>query len=843
MPVPRSHRNRHIIPTNLNPTGTRCVPVEIPDDPEYIAMFYDALASLTVRQRYVPEPEAEQVADLWRHVLSETMYKIGAGIGCEADICEDGSCTEIGAFHPAIAYYPNNPITQPGEEGVYASPPWITGAGFINADGHDAMIDPLALTGASWETLLPTLLPSWTLTFEGEGEIDVQFLSTIQGGACWLYPDGNPLAGDLVDLEYTDITSLFGIETLGELYEILIQGDFDAQVVTHSVKFTTPGSHTLTAQYFPTAELFEPPFIGIGGGLRSIQLCGGATVEEDIVVPYTIALDGDSLNLLADGIVVSEIPKTTLQSFLDKWVDTAGDTMTGQLAHNVSGIAQRYRDTPSTLVGDVRLSSGLWQFSRAAGADEYHDAYGGGVSYQVSQLFAQWSDPSAGGALTGSFRFAANTNWPAVAIRNINAGSSADILHSYDLTALRASLTNAGKWRGAAFDGYDYSSTTWRKQFALVGEWSEDTDASRTGGFALSTSDHEGDKEIIAARYGPYPNISPQLSFFEGVGNSPVDIAYEDALDLAQKLQYSLEKYGLIGALTTLEQPDALELSDFQLCNASYYIAQQLATVIEAAFDDMTTVTADEVIANLISAFQVNPTTANVIFIAFQAAYAERVGVLDDLTNVDDIAAALAANFSLAAFLDWISGYTWAYPETEAVLSAVVTAAWDHNIREWTAIGANTENANCGPTQVFPCGADAFLDFRFGLGHGIELQQGILTPGEGITEEVIAGTPNNSGIWFYVYFDSCTHNKIEYDAYFDEASYLIIIDGYIDDGMGGWTHVLGPYQTGYTDTEATVVINPAVPTAVDRWRIRAENEPSGAPLDRVIRAIRFYDAG
>lgn len=796
MPVPHSPKNRHVIPQNINPAGTRCVPVSIPDDPEWVAMFYDALARLGNVTRYVPDPDAQTIANRWKRVLYEVGNTIGADEDCsDVQTCEDGACSQIGAFHPALTYYPNNPITQPNYEGPFVDPVWGTGAGYIGATGSDAMIDVLAMAGQSLETLLAGgIAPSITLAFNGAGEIDVQFLATIQGGLVWGFPDGNPLLGDLVNLQYADILDLAGVSTLIDIFEVVIQQDQEAFVITHSWKFETAGDHTLTLMFIPSIEV-TPPYLGVGGGLRNIQLCGNATVSEEAVTAYTIELDGDSLNLLADGVPVSEIPKTTLQTFLDKWVDNTGDTMSGVLdmrqSPDIYGYTQpilfRRNVTPHAYFQTDANTLALVS-SPGLSRIQINNTNGTTADFSIETSVIRQRIGGSAYPAAGAWQVSFNKNASlGLGLRQHQSGQ--DYIRLYDAGNLaRIAMAYDGGVQAAYQAMLAYSSTSqWREQARLSGYWIDDTDATRLGGAVLTHTSYMGTHEVMRAMYNEAGD-NPTLRFFggSGYGFRPAIATYHNGDELAAGMAEVLKQYHLIEDYTLLETPPEIEeigLSALQKCNAAYYLADFIATVISDLFDNLYTVSYQEQVSGLIDGYGIPASIVIQLLAALEQTYTSATDINTDLSDPSVIADMLiAADFEKQSFYTAIEAYAWTEPLSVALLEQVLDGFWP-NVGSLIAIGINTDQGACVDLN-YPCG-DVDINFRDGLSHNA----------------VGLGTPT-LGLGLKTGFDG-TFYRAEVDVVFDEPCQFsggaIDIDtggatgwqkvAYERDGMGGWTQI------------------------------------------------------
>lgn len=307
------------LPANPQPPDSICFPIEIPYDfanPQdslwWIATFTGQLRRLGYRFEYQDgETDAAfKTAETWRRVVAEIHARSVAGVYCDdIDLPEEGeACFEVTAFHPAVSYSPNHPILTPDAApvGPFGAAVWNTGAGYVFADGSDAMVNPLAYT-SSLADILAYGAPSCRIEFSGAGELDIHFLSQPQGGWAWVFPDDNPLLGTVVNLSFANILDALSVEFLLTLLG-LATGEQDAEVV-HTMTFETTGAHSVTAWFLPSFDV-EPPFLGAGGGLRKVQFCGEIEVETEVVMPYSINLDGCNIELLLDSVVVDAIDLT-----------------------------------------------------------------------------------------------------------------------------------------------------------------------------------------------------------------------------------------------------------------------------------------------------------------------------------------------------------------------------------------------------------------------------------------------------------------------------------------------------------------------------------------------------
>lgn len=311
----RPKLNRRALPQVIDPPTMRCIPVSIPDDPEWLAAFVGAIDRMGLRTAWDYDPatvaDLTTVSDRWRDISADVQQIILDNVQCEAATPSDPQdCTVINAIHPSIGYFPNHPtLTPDAGEPIWPAPAWCTNC---NIPGIGLATDTLVRIDAApffidFADLLASGVPSFTLHFSGAGQVDLRFASVPVGGTVWVFPDGNPLVGQMVDLEWIDLDDFAG-SALIEILIGLLQGSLVNQTtVTHEITFDTGGSHTLTGWFFPKVEAVEWPPIGWGGGLRDIQLCGDSIVLEDAPMNIDIQCAAGQLELLVDSVVKTTI--------------------------------------------------------------------------------------------------------------------------------------------------------------------------------------------------------------------------------------------------------------------------------------------------------------------------------------------------------------------------------------------------------------------------------------------------------------------------------------------------------------------------------------------------------
>ena len=609
------------------------VPVPVPDvlapplkclavNEEYAKHVALAMERLTWHDAWAgAEADVQRGTQGFEHVISQLLD--GPCLEGDCDTPATGDCIEISPFHPAIEYWPNHPIINPTyTPAPYSAPPWRTGAGLPFLTGDDAvldqqsLLDPLIIT-ENWNIGVPSI----RIHFEGAGEVDLTFVDAVQGGNVWLFPDGNPLVGSRVDTNHIDIIDITTLDWLWDIIELL--GGQPVNEVHHSVKFDTSGPHTLTLWFVPLGESF--PFVGYGGGLRNIQLCGEIEVVEEQVMPYNLVLNGCDLELQLDGVPVDTVEVMTPEA-LCAFTDTVE--------------IERASQSESPPVGFLRLdATDAPTFGQGAGI-----LFANKTAAEQAAITSGWRDaPLSIGALSFWSRVAAGMR------RSYMISPSTSIIHDFrgidhphstlallnggvDQTLLlravsddleRYQLTNTGLVRqyiqnpfanthvtalqirteadgvtpgtafGSNFQFLAHSSIlATRAQARIAAQWANAIDATRQGEVQFRISDYAGER--IAARFGA--NGAESLVGFHGVTPKTrfqhVATTEAGAID---EINTTLHSYGLIDNQTTVV-PDSVAgadlLGDRNLppdsvsneCAAANHLADRIELRITAAF-------------------------------------------------------------------------------------------------------------------------------------------------------------------------------------------------------------------------------------------------------------------
>jgi len=501
---------------------------------------------------------------------------------CEAEQPEENdACFEIGAYHPAIEYWPNHPILSPDyHPDNFSAPIWITGAGSIGLTASDAIINPLSIMTPVILTEHWSIgLPSIRLHFSGAGEIDLKFIDAIQGGMVLIFPDGNPLVGNLISLNHVDFTDITDLPSwIADILEFFAGGPVFE--VDHEFTFTTSGPHTLTMWFIPLGD--EPPFLGFGGGLRNIELCGEIELDTEVVMPYTIVRAGCDIELKLDGVTVSTIEDVF---YTDATCDITGITnirfpFSGtanmlQLTNTFgtpsdnNGAAVLFRaldnaanqrlqasiianwDSISLQEGQLRFAVGLagatrnlmrLNSSNIAMTLTHDNTLGHTVGFRLTSLANVLTGGRASEILNFG-RYIGGITWDGemqAERRNTvtNAAQTASRLRAWADGVTPA----AGFGVQLALEGQS-STTEGRAMARIRAAWATAADASRAAELSMRVSNYGG--EVVAMRMGNNDGFSALA--FHGVSpiQRPTHTA-ESEIDAINEINATLAAYGLI---------------------------------------------------------------------------------------------------------------------------------------------------------------------------------------------------------------------------------------------------------------------------------------------------------
>lgn len=475
------------------------------------------------------------------------------------------------------------------------------------------------------------------------------------------------------------------------------------------------------------------------------------------------------------------------------FVNVPGDTMTGQLEIDRAGQANPalefsyqgnrthlIRQYPTYIRHDNANDSGeLWYFT---GANAIYMAM---LNGQIDIRFQGVSD-----APSGSVKMAADQAATVLSVQQHGAG---DIARGWDsLGTLRFAVENSGRILGSALEAWNLSTVQLRQQAAIEPGWADDTDATRRSYLAVDLFGYGSQAEAMMMEYDP---TAPQGVKIGAFGNSPFARPQIVVQSQTEALNAALLQLNGVG-WTDIQYGGAPgELSGYderQTCNAAYFVASQIAALINDIFDNLETVTLQEVLSDVIDTYNIPATYAEQVILQIQALWLSSTDVLDDLTDPDQIAVELlSGDFELQHMLDWIDSYiTWEV-QTRDIVHTVLEAIWPATIGTWTALGAHVDSGECGPFTA-PC-SDITYNLRWALGD-VEITLGSWTQAIGIEQGF--DDPNYRAE-IEILFDNCTLDTVTVNWTRGDATQGSQLHLYDCDEPAGTTPVLhGGGSTG-----------------------------------------------
>jgi hypothetical protein len=285
----------HKLPAVLVPDDDICVEVAIPNHPDYIALFLRAVRMLETQRMYERDETMEGakiVAEQWRNrTVTPLIETVAQGMPC-AD--ERSECLSYPAYAGFIKYFPDNPFDNDATPPAgYLLPAWWRWGkvetilpdyidDFVNHQieqftqykNNDAICWISSLLSINWLAWLETgyAYPAIEIEVTGSGTANITLLSFPLGGRAIIEVDQQPNALDILSGGVFDPDS-FIVDTARDLTSFPPE-EYPINVIP--IEITEPGDHTIYVLFLPVVNPgISDELIGFGGGLRSVELCGG----------------------------------------------------------------------------------------------------------------------------------------------------------------------------------------------------------------------------------------------------------------------------------------------------------------------------------------------------------------------------------------------------------------------------------------------------------------------------------------------------------------------------------------------------------------------------------------
>lgn len=257
------------------------------------------------------------------------------GIHCPPTLVPE-ECVNLPTYANNISYSPMNPYIEPDAipDGYLTQPFLVNGENGNDIPGFehfDVIVPSGAMTfDINWFEDINESLPSLQIMVQGEGHVNLRFLTIPQGGLVVVTLDNPP---NLIDI-IAGIVS--GAENIVDLNQDLISLPPEtAKEIIFPVPVEGAGIHTIYAVFLPILDDSLIP-IRFGGGFRGLELCGFLP-EGDMGIQNLRFLDCNLEQQNSDGS----------WSIVDGWEDWLSCVPSGGGGGGVAGlIFKNYTSNP-----------------------------------------------------------------------------------------------------------------------------------------------------------------------------------------------------------------------------------------------------------------------------------------------------------------------------------------------------------------------------------------------------------------------------------------------------------------------------------------------------------------
>jgi hypothetical protein len=341
------------LPVDKQPLGDICIPLFVPDDPEWLWYVIKCLSFPTAKRFWVKDDavDIEAVRKEWENrIYLPFVNRALAGETCPE--AAQGDCVEYSARAGFITWQPINPFYDSSIPTGYLQPPfflWQNILPNIIPDFiEDFAVDALGFAGYEDNDVLTALwcfpffsnwfnefaggFPRFTVQVQGEGSIELHLLNVPLGGRCLI----------TVDVEFNPLDIINGLVNDGfnmlELNKDVFAAPPELETVhIVEIELTDDVEHIIHVTFLPTVnDSFD--FINFGGGLRKVVLCGVIPIEETTmdcidVLDCIDFGDNDSLRLTRAG-VLNTVAGVWSNIAFDNTITSSWNWQTGQLVRD-----------------------------------------------------------------------------------------------------------------------------------------------------------------------------------------------------------------------------------------------------------------------------------------------------------------------------------------------------------------------------------------------------------------------------------------------------------------------------------------------------------------------------
>lgn len=203
----------------------------------------------------------------------QVMVDFLKGIQCPPELVAD-ECVTLPSYANNIAYSPVNPYIEPDviPDGYLTQPFLVNGQNgndFPSYEPFDVIVPFGAITfDLNFFEDIAGQLPTVRIMVQGQGQVNIHFLTAPQGGLVVVTLDNPP---NLIDILAGIVT---GAENIVDLNQDLVSLPPEtAKDLIFPVTIESAGIHTIYAVFLPILDDSLIP-IRFGGGFRGLELCG-----------------------------------------------------------------------------------------------------------------------------------------------------------------------------------------------------------------------------------------------------------------------------------------------------------------------------------------------------------------------------------------------------------------------------------------------------------------------------------------------------------------------------------------------------------------------------------------
>lgn len=241
--------------------GKAILPTKHPDEPNLVCLKINRdwiPVLMTAIHRLEWAASWKDGTDIDR--AEQDVYRLYHLLLSADETCQDETCFDFPPDIGFIEWFPNNPFTQPDLIGAgYNAPAWYVS----NQVTKTVMTDISRFPAGSLPTIIPASgLPRLRVNASGPATIRINMFSIVGGSIAQVTVDDDPLTVEFVDLN----KDIFSVPPETD-EDVIIEREIEA------------GNHHIDIIIVSMAN-DEIPFVYHGGGVKSVEICGGEALLE-----------------------------------------------------------------------------------------------------------------------------------------------------------------------------------------------------------------------------------------------------------------------------------------------------------------------------------------------------------------------------------------------------------------------------------------------------------------------------------------------------------------------------------------------------------------------------------